>query len=295
MMKTFDAIFYAIPVFILAMLVEIIWTQRTRKHQYRVNDTFTCLTASIISSQAGVYGAGLITFCYLLIFNHYHMIDMRHLSTSLQIVCVASLVVLQDFFYYWFHRAAHRINLLWASHITHHSSEEYNFAVALRQSTFQQFFSWPVYLPLAIIGYPAEWLALVTAINLIYQFWLHTREIDRFPWWIEAVFNTPSHHRVHHGTNTQYLDKNYGGMLIIWDRLFGTFEPEIEEVRYGITVPLTSYNPIWANLHYFWFLIKTSLSAPDIHQVMKLWLAPPDWNPEWKNQNTPITKCESTS
>jgi sterol desaturase/sphingolipid hydroxylase (fatty acid hydroxylase superfamily) len=216
------------------------------------------------------------------------MADMRGFSQPLQIICWISLIIIQDFLYYWFHRMAHRSNFLWASHITHHSSEEYNLAVALRQSSFQQFCSWPIYLPLALVGFPAEWLAFVISINLIYQFWFHTREINRLPDWIEAVFNTPSHHRVHHGINPQYLDKNYGGMLILWDKFFGTFEPENEEPRYGITVPLASFNPLWANLHYYWYLCKTSLIAPDIYQIICLWLAPPDWKPEWMHQESAI-------
>ena len=288
-MAIFDPIPYAIPVFMAAILIEVIWTSLKRRHQYRVNDTLACLSVSIMSSLAGVYGAGVIVYCYVCLFNHCRMLDVYSFTTPIKIVCWMSLIVMQDFSYYWLHRMEHRINLLWGSHITHHSSEEYNLAVALRQSSLMQFISWPVYLPLAIIGFPPEWLGLVISINLIYQFWVHTREIDRLPDWIESVFNTPSHHRVHHATNAQYLDKNYGGMFIVWDKLFGSFEPEVEEARYGITVPLASFNPVWANIHYYVYLCKTSMCAPDLEQAARLWLAPPDWKPEWMNHVPVVT------
>ena len=280
-MRIVDPIPYAIPVFVLAIVFEIIWTQLKRRHQYRVKDTFTCLTTSVMSSLVGAIGSGIIAFFYVYCFHHFRITEMSAYSEGWQLSCLLLLVVLQDFAYYWFHRLAHRINFLWASHITHHSSEEFNLAVALRQSSFQQFFSWPLYLPLAFAGFPPEWLVGVHGMNLIYQFWFHTREVDQLPAWFESIFNTPSHHRVHHGTNPQYLDKNYGGIFIIWDKLFGTFEPEVEEVRYGITVPLMSYNPIWVNVHHYWTLFKTSMIAPDVYQAILLWLAPPDWKPEW--------------
>lgn len=280
-MELIDPIPYAIPVFIVSMLAEAILTWYRQRHQYRFKDTVTCLSTSVMSSLVGANSAGLTMIGYVIFYRYFHLIDMYQLSHNLQLYCLAVLVILQDAAYYWFHRFAHRINFLWASHITHHSSQEYNLAVALRQSSIQQFFSWPVYLPLALIGFPPTWLAVVHSFNLIYQYWIHTREVDRFPAWIEAVFNTPSHHRVHHGTNSQYIDKNYGGMFIIWDKLFGTFELEQEEVRYGLTTQLNSYNPIWANLHQYWYLLTTSVRAPNIFQALKLWVVPPDAKLDW--------------
>jgi len=291
-MSLIDPIPYAVPVFLLAITFEVIWTRMKSRHQYQLKDTFTCLATSIMSSIAGAFGAGTIAFCYVFLFRSCHVLDMHNASLAMQVFFWVALIVLQDLGYYWFHRMAHRVNVVWASHVTHHSSEEYNLAVALRQSSFQQFFSWPVYLPLAIIGFPPEWLAFTISINLIYQFWFHTREVSRLPLWVEAIFNTPSHHRVHHGINPQYLDKNYGGIFIVWDRLFGTFEPEVEEVRYGLTVPLASYNPIWANIHYYWYLIKASISAPDVLQAVRLWLAPPDWKPKWLQSMSQFKELE---
>tara|TARA_R110000868_G_scaffold96745_3_gene266079 strand:+ start:627 stop:1514 length:888 start_codon:yes stop_codon:yes gene_type:complete len=287
-MQSINIINYTIPFFALAMLAEAIWTHRTRKHQYRLNDSLTCITTGTLSYLIGILGTGIKAYCYILIFNDYRLTNMQVFSPSLQISCWLFLLLGQDLAYYWFHRVAHRVNFIWASHIVHHSSEEYNLAVALRQSTFQQFLSWPFYLPLALIGFPPTWLVTIISINLIYQFWFHTREIDRMPAWFEAVFNTPSHHRVHHGTNPQYLDKNYGGILIVWDRWFGTFEPEVETVRYGITVPVDSFNPIWINAHHYWYLCKTSFTAPSLSKALKLWLAPPDWHTDWLDSDSKV-------
>ena len=147
-----------------------------------------------------------------------------------------------DCAYYWFHRIAHEYNAPWAGHVVHHSSEDYNLAVALRQGTFQGLFSWVFYLPLALLGFPPAWFAAMTSFDLLYQFWIHTRAIGKLgP--LEWVLNTPSHHRVHHARNPKYLDKNYAGTLIIWDRMFGTFQAEEEEPVYGLTKPLEQLEP----------------------------------------------------
>ena len=154
------------------------------------------------------------------------------------------LMVLQDFFYYWFHRASHRIRWMWAAHVVHHSSERMNFSTAFRQSLMYPLAGmWLFWLPLVIIGFDPKWVVFVVLLNLGLQFIVHTQSIRSLgP--LEWVFNTPSHHRVHHGVNRQYIDKNYAGVLIIWDRMFGTFEPEVETVRYGISKPVNSFNPI---------------------------------------------------
>ncbi|MET2845643.1 sterol desaturase family protein [Vibrio owensii] len=154
------------------------------------------------------------------------------------------LMVLQDFFYYWFHRASHRIRWMWAAHVVHHSSERMNFSTAFRQSLMYPLAGmWLFWLPLVIIGFDPKWVVFVVLFNLGLQFFVHTQSI-RSLGLLEWVFNTPSHHRVHHGVNRQYIDKNYAGVLIIWDRMFGTFEPEVETVRYGISKPVNSFNPI---------------------------------------------------
>ncbi|OOF08162.1 sterol desaturase, partial [Salinivibrio sp. MA427] len=154
------------------------------------------------------------------------------------------LMVAQDFCYYWFHRASHRIRWMWAAHVVHHSSERMNFSTAFRQSLMYPLAGmWLFWLPLVVIGFPPQWVVFVVLLNLGLQFFVHTQWIKTLgP--VEWIFNTPSHHRVHHGVNPQYIDKNYAGILIIWDKRFGTFEPESESVRYGIPKPVNSFNPL---------------------------------------------------
>ena len=159
-------------------------------------------------------------------------------------------MVAWDFLYYWDHRWMHEVRLFWANHVTHHSSERYNLSTALRQPWSGFLTSW-VFLPMPLFGIPAHHVAKAAQINLLYQYWIHTEAIDRLPKPIEAVFNTPSHHRVHHGANPQYLDKNYGGILIVWDKLFGTFEPEVRRIKYGLTKNIHTYNPIRIGYHEF--------------------------------------------
>jgi hypothetical protein len=184
-----------------------------------------------------------------------------------------------DFFYYWFHRMSHEVNALWAAHIVHHQSEDYNLSVALRQSWFQGWFSWVFYLPLAVVGFDPIMFVAMNSFNTLYQFWIHTTTIRSLgP--LEWVFNTPSHHRVHHGSNPKYIDKNHAGSLIIWDRFFGTFQKEEEEVIYGITKPLNSWNPIWANFHYWQELWDMAKSSRGFDKV-RVFLKPPGWQPAY--------------
>nr|HMS43070.1 sterol desaturase family protein [Pyrinomonadaceae bacterium] len=161
----------------------------------------------------------------------------------------AILLFADDFLYYWFHRISHESRFFWNFHVVHHSSNQYNLSVAVRQSWFSGIAHWIFYLPLAFLGFPLWAFLFMHGLNLIYQFWIHTKVIKKMPAWFEFVFNTPSHHRVHHGVNDEYLDKNYGGIFIFWDRIFGSFVEEKEEVRYGIIKPIHSYNWLWINSH----------------------------------------------
>jgi sterol desaturase/sphingolipid hydroxylase (fatty acid hydroxylase superfamily) len=187
-----------------------------------------------------------------------------------------ALMVAQDFCYYWFHRASHRVRWMWAAHVVHHSSENMNFSTAFRQSLMYPFAGmWVFWLPLVVIGFDPNWVVFVVLLNLGLQFFVHTQAIKSLgP--LEWVFNTPSHHRVHHGRNPQYIDKNYAGVLIIWDKLFGTFEPEVETVIYGITKPVNSFNPLkvtfseWRDM--FAEVTATGLS---VKQRLRILFAPP--------------------
>ncbi|MDX1408307.1 MAG: sterol desaturase family protein, partial [Saprospiraceae bacterium] len=185
-----------------------------------------------------------------------------------------------DFFYYWFHRLSHEVNVLWGAHIVHHQSEEYNLSVALRQSSFQGFFSMIFYLPLALIGFNPLAFVTINAFQTLYQFWIHTKTIHKLPGPVEFIFNTPSHHRVHHGRNPRYIDKNHGGTLIVFDRIFGTFQKEDEEVVYGVTRPLQSWNPVWANVDYYVDLWRELKRPMRIADRLRLLFAYPGWMPE---------------
>ncbi|MEZ5305845.1 MAG: sterol desaturase family protein [Pyrinomonadaceae bacterium] len=185
------------------------------------------------------------------------------------------LLLLDDFLYYWFHRISHESRFFWNFHVVHHSSNQYNLSVAVRQSWFSGVAHWIFYLPAALCGFPLWAFATVHGFNLIYQFWIHTELIDKMgP--LEYVLNTPSHHRVHHGVNPQYLDKNYGGILIIWDRIFGSFEKEVEPVRYGITTPIETYNALWINVHAWSEMISKISTKSTIYGKLKCIFSSPN-------------------
>lgn len=191
---------------------------------------------------------------------------------------LTTAMVLWDFCYYWDHRWMHEVRLLWANHVSHHSSERYNLTTALRQP-WSPFLTFWVFAPLPLLGFPPEKVHRAGQLNLLYQFWIHTEVIDRLPEPIELVFNTPSHHRVHHGSNRQYLDKNYGGILIIWDRLFGTFEKEVRRVRYGLTKNIDTFNPVSIGYHEFGDILRDVRTAKTIRERVRYVLGRPGWRP----------------
>jgi alkylglycerol monooxygenase len=251
----------SIPVFFLLILVELLVARRRRVAVYRLNDSISDLSCGILSQLLGVFTKLLVLGIYAWCVAHLSVQQFGLLPPWIARIPSGAdwpawgswtvVFLLVDLAYYVLHRYSHTVHVLWAGHVVHHSSEEYNLTVALRQSALHGLLSWVFFVPLAVIGVPWEMFATCYALNLVYQFWIHTREIDRLPVWLEWWLNTPSHHRVHHGVNPQYQDRNYAGALIIWDRLFGTFEPEVEPVVYGITTPLESWSPVWANVHVF--------------------------------------------
>ncbi|EDV28202.1 uncharacterized protein TRIADDRAFT_3988, partial [Trichoplax adhaerens] len=229
-----------VPLFISAIILEIIIKSIMGiGSSARVNDIIGSLSAGIISRLPQLYFGSLELGAYIWFYEHYNLVRLPWNSYWTWIFCLLSV----DMGYYWVHRFGHEVNLFWAAHQVHHSSEEYNLSTALRQSVLQQYFSWVCYLPLALLVPPPVFLVHIQ-LNLIFQFWIHTEVIDKIgP--LEYFLNTPSHHRVHHSRNPQYIDKNYAGVLIIWDRIFGTFEPEDEEGVYGLTSPVATWNPLW--------------------------------------------------
>jgi len=264
----------AIPVFLLLIGVELAFGWHEKKDFYRFNDAVNDMSCGIADQVVGIFSKILIFAGYLWIYENFHLLEISPTSALTWIVLLFGV----DFCYYWFHRVSHRMNAPWAAHIVHHQSEEFNLAVALRQGTFQSWFSWIFYLPLAFIGFPPPMFLTMSAFDTLYQFWIHTRAIDKLGF-LEWFMNTPSHHRVHHGRNPKYLDKNYAGIFVIWDRMFGSFEPEVEPVVYGVTEPLNSWNPIWANFHYWVTLKDLAKRFPRYIDRVKLFFMPPEWRP----------------
>ncbi|MCU1398365.1 MAG: hypothetical protein JWN62_1474 [Acidimicrobiales bacterium] len=187
-------------------------------------------------------------------------------------------MVLWDLLYYWNHRWMHEVRVLWANHVSHHSSERYNLSTALRQPWSSLTMAW-VFAPMPLLGFPAKVTMRAGQLNLLYQYWIHTEAIDRLPKPIELVFNTPSHHRAHHGANQQYLDKNYGGILIIWDRLFGTFEPEVRRLKYGLTKNISTHNPFRIAYHEYAAIARDVNSARGLRHKLGHVFGKPGWTP----------------
>ena len=187
-------------------------------------------------------------------------------------------MVLWDFLYYWDHRWMHEVRLLWSNHVTHHSGERYNLSTALRQP-WSGFLTFWVFAPMPLLGFPTAKTTRAGQLNLLYQYWIHTETIDRLPAPIEKIFNTPSHHRVHHGANKQYLDKNYGGILIAWDRLFGTFEPEVRRIKYGLTKNIRTYNPLRIAYHEMASIAKDAVAAKGARNKFGYVFGHPGWQP----------------
>jgi sterol desaturase/sphingolipid hydroxylase (fatty acid hydroxylase superfamily) len=268
-----DAIALAIPFFFLLMGVELAWSAWSGRKVYRFNDFIANMGCGIGSQVVGAFTKAMIFAAYLLVYEHARLFTLG--TTALTWVFAFLLV---DLLYYWFHRLSHEVNFLWAAHIVHHQSEEYNLSVALRQSWWQGLFSWWFYVPIALLGVHPMVIVTVGAVNTLYQFWIHTKAIDRLgP--LELLFNTPSHHRVHHGSDPKYLDRNHAGTLIIWDKLFGTFQKEEEEPIYGITTPLRTWDPMQANFHYWIELLAMARRSTRWMDKLRVFVKPPGWRP----------------
>ena len=265
----------AIPAFIALIFAEMIAARMRARKRYCPKDTLTSLGLGFGSSIAGLLSAGLV-FALASWIHQFRLIDIGFAWWAF-VLCF----LLDDLAYYVFHRSAHRVRWFWASHVIHHSSQHYNLSTALRQ-TWTGFFSLAFIfrLPLFLIGFPPAMVFFCAGLNLIYQFWIHTEAIGRMPRWFEAVMNTPSHHRVHHGVNPRYLDRNYAGVFIVWDRLFGTFEPERDEdrPRYGIVRQLGSFNILWAAFHEWIGIGRDMWSAPGWRNKIGYLLREPGWS-----------------
>jgi sterol desaturase/sphingolipid hydroxylase (fatty acid hydroxylase superfamily)/uncharacterized membrane protein YhhN len=267
-----NVIVYAIPVFVALMVAEFGISLALGRNVYRLNDAIGSLTAGILSQISGVFMLALSVGVYVLV---YENLSLFALGAADWRVWVGALIA-YDFFYYWNHRIDHEVGLFWAAHVVHHQSEAFNLSTALRQPSSGVLLGWIFYLPMAIAGVPPVVFVAVGLIDLLYQFWIHTELVGKLGWF-DRVFASPSNHRVHHGVNDQYLDKNYGG--IIWDRLFGTYEDEVEPPVYGVRGGLGTFDPISANLAYYRTMLDLCRRATDWRDKIRVWFAPPGWVP----------------
>ena len=263
-----DLVLYAIPAFVLLLAAEWASYRHLGDHDhdheglkgYEVKDTATSLSMGLGNVVINVFWKAVVVVVYAALFELAPW-DLPDAAVWAWVL----LFLFEDHQYYWFHRAHHQVRVLWASHVVHHSSQHYNLSTALRQ-TWTPMTALPFWLPLPLVGFEPWQVLLAQSWSLLYQFWLHTERVQRLPGWFERVFNTPSHHRVHHGSNLQYLDRNHGGILIVWDRLYGTWEPEGEKVRYGLTTNLERHHPVHVAFHEFvaiWRDVRAATSWRD--------------------------------
>ncbi|WP_426264496.1 sterol desaturase family protein [Sphingomonas sp. PWP1-2] len=284
-----DPVHYAVPGFIALVLAEMIVARIKDRTRYEPKDTLVSLALGLGSTVAGALSVGLVFALSLWVWQ-FRLFDIGYAWYWFVLA-----FVLDDLFYYVFHRSAHRVRWFWASHVIHHSSQHYNLSTALRQ-TWTGFVSlgFIFRLPLLLIGFPPAMLVFVAGLNLIYQFWIHTEMIDRMPRWFEAVMNTPSHHRVHHATNPRYLDTNYAGVFIVWDRLFGTFEPERadDRPRYGIVKNLGSFNLLWAATHEWIGIAQDVWRAPGLRAKLGYLVMPPGWSHDGSRDTSETIKAQ---
>ena len=262
----------AIPIFAVLIAVEAFFAIREAQ-EYDKKDAWNNILIGFVSVAFGTVFGFIQFFFYEFLYNNLAPFQMPMNTVWAWVL----LVFIDDFAYYWFHRVSHEMRFMWNFHVVHHSSNQYNLSVAVRQSWFGGIAHWIFYVPVALVGFPFWAFVLVHGLNLIYQFWIHTKAIKKMGW-LEYVLNTPSHHRVHHGVNDQYLDKNYAGIFIIWDRLFGTFTEEKEEVRYGITKPLESYNCVWINTHSWFETFRAAREKKTVRGKLRCFFGSPDMN-----------------
>ena len=275
-----EVLYYAIPFFVLLLVAEQEYASfRHLDHDddglvgYDLKDTGTSLSMGIGNAAINVGWKLVVVAIYAAL---YELTPLR-LDPHNPLTWVA-MVLAEDLTYYWFHRISHERRFWWAAHVNHHSSQHYNLSTALRQTwTGGVAGTWALWLPLAFLGFPPAMIAIQKGISLVYQYWIHTEAIRRLPRWFEAVFNTPSHHRVHHARNPRYLDRNYAGILIVWDRLFGTFQPETRESPYGLTKNLGTFNIIRVAFHEWIGIAQDVRHTRGLKRKAEVLLRGPGW------------------
>lgn len=271
-----DLTFVSLPLFFLAIGLEAWWSWRRNLGWYRGADTVASLSMMVF--------AGMVEIVPRLVAIGI-MVKLHEISPLRDVVqrqwwAWLLLFLLDDFSYYWFHRLNHQVRLFWAGHVNHHSSRHLNFGTALRQGVGERVHKFLFWLWLPLLGFDPAMIITMITISLFYQFWIHTRAVRRLHPWVEAVFNTPSHHRVHHASNVRYLDRNHGGILIIWDRLFGTFSPELDEepVVYGLTTNIGTDNPWQVLVHEYRAILRDLARSGRWSDRWRYLLLAPGWS-----------------
>lgn len=293
-MQGAQIIVLATPVFLGLIAIEFLVGWFRGRNTYRLNDALNSIGLGMLSQVSGVFTKLMTLGLYTIVYEHASLWQLP--SNALWVWIVG--LVFYDFCYYWLHRLGHESAVLWAAHVVHHQSEDYNLSTALRQTSSGWLLGWLFYMPMAVLGFPPLVFAVVGLIDLLYQYWVHTQQIGKLGWF-DRWFCAPSNHRVHHAVNDRYLDKNYGGIFIIWDRLFGTYEEEHDDEPcvYGTRGPLRSWNPVWANLQVYWDLAKDSWRAERWSDKLRVWLKPPGWRPadvaaKWPKPAFDITRVQ---
>jgi alkylglycerol monooxygenase len=282
-----NLILLAVPMFILLIFVELAVNHYRKAGVYRLNDAVASMSTGMISQTMG-FATRFVSFLgYTALWT-----VLPHGELTMTPLLWVVAFVFYDACYYWNHRAQHSINVLWGIHVVHHQSEEYNLTTALRQPFNGFIIGSLFYLPMLFIGFPPEVIVTVGSLNLIYQYWVHTRLIGTLSW-MEQVFVTPMNHRVHHAINDPYIDRNFGGVFILWDRLFGTYQAELAEepCAYGVRKALHSWNPFFANAQVHWQLLQDSWHAERWWDKVRVWFMPTGWRPADVNERYPLPRC----
>ena len=287
-----QALNIAIPFFVLLIIIEAVAAKRMGMQVNRGADAISSLSSGVTNVVKDVLGLSVVIISYSWLVGHVALFEIKATWAVFLVALVA-----KDFAGYWIHRLEHEINFLWNRHIIHHSSEEFNLSCALRQSISSMLSFVAIFmLPAALLGVPAKVIAVIAPIHLFAQFWYHTRLIGRMGF-LETFLVTPSHHRVHHAMNPEYLDKNYGQILIVWDKLFGTFQPELATVApvYGVKRPVRTWNPILINFQHFWLLLTDAWRTRNWRDKLRLWFMPTGWRPADVAQRYPIAIVDDFS
>lgn len=281
-------LFFAIPFFVILVVVEWYYSYREQKQWYEAKDAFSSMALGIGNVVSGFITKAIVFACLMFVYQF----RFFTLDSSVWWVWILAFFA-DDFSYYWFHRASHHVRFFWASHVVHHSSQHYNLAAALRQTwtggITGTFVFW-LWMPL--VGFHPFMVLLMQQISLVYQFWIHTESINRLPHAIEFIFNTPSHHRVHHSSDLKYLDKNHAGILIIWDRMFHTFQQEEEKPTYGLTKNVNSFHPVYVAFHEWINIGKDIRKGKSFRNAFKYLINPPGWSHDHSSKTTKQLRIE---